>query len=203
MEPPVAFREVLAVRERVFVHDEDGRLVERALAECGAHRRVVAEARAEVEVFVARDHVDRVRVYETAVVVANVDHDARLRAILHVEVGEELLQSGLPHVGDVDVAEASAADALDVRAPSRNPRAIAQPRFVARVDRQHRERTRGRGVAGRRHADLRAFADRLRERGVHVGVRVDVSAVHREQLVAGPDAAGERERAEREHVREP
>ena len=85
----IAFRKILGVAERMHVGHEHRGQLERALAEERARGRHGHAANLHREVGRAREHIERVRIHEAAVVVANVDDDAFVRLVLRVEVGVE------------------------------------------------------------------------------------------------------------------
>ena len=137
LQRAIAFGEILGVRQRVLVGDEHGRLLERALAEHRARRRGRHAARRHVQVGLPREHVERVRVDEAAVVVADVDDDAVARDVLGVEIDVELRERAGRHVGHVHVAEPAVAHLGDVVAPLGHPLAIEQPALGRGGDRAH------------------------------------------------------------------
>src|SRR4051794_40921189 len=92
------------------------RLLERALTEHRTTGRRAEVARRELQIAAPREYVDRVRIYESAVVISDVDHHAFLAAVLDVEIEVELIQRALPHVLHVHVAEPAVADLVHVGA---------------------------------------------------------------------------------------
>ena len=97
-----------------------------ALAEDRAARHRAEVARRELQIAAPREDVDRIRIDEPAVVVANVDHDAVAAAVLRVEIEVELRERARAHVLHVHVAEPPVADLRDVGAPALDPIAVEQ-----------------------------------------------------------------------------
>ena len=86
LQRAIAFGEVLGVRQRVLVGDEDGRRAERALPELAAAGADGPPRPRHRQVVLPREDVERVHVDEPAVVVAHVDDHALARVILGVEI---------------------------------------------------------------------------------------------------------------------
>src|SRR5207248_8660114 len=125
----ISLGEILAVRKRRLIRHENGRRLERALAEYGSpgHRR---HATAHHEhIWLPAEDVEGVPVDETAVVGANVEDDAFLGVTRSVEIEVELRDRGGTHVDHVNVAEPTIADTVDVRASLGDPRSVQQTFF--------------------------------------------------------------------------
>jgi hypothetical protein len=79
-------------------------------------------------------------------VVAHVDDDPNLRAVVGVEIERETPQRAFRHVADVHVAEPAVAELLDQRAIHLDPVAIEQRPLGAAGDRLHGDCARLRAV---------------------------------------------------------
>src|SRR5205823_4571957 len=86
LQRAVPFGEILGVRERMLVRDEDRRALERTLTEQRARRHRFESAPHHIEVTTSRQDINRVHVDEAAVVVADVDHDALARLVFRIEI---------------------------------------------------------------------------------------------------------------------
>jgi hypothetical protein len=149
----------------------------------GAH---AAAAALHGEVVAARQDVDGVHVHEAAVVVAHVDDDAVLRVVLLVEVEDELLERALRHGRDVHVAEAAAADAVDIRAPALDPVAVAELALGATRRRAHLDVPRRTRAAT--HAQHYLPVRLVAQQQVKVRAAVQCDTVDGDDLVTDGDA---------------
>ena len=90
-----------------------------------------------------REHIDRVRIDEPAVVVADVDDHAVARVILGVEIEVELVERRRAHAEHVDVAETAAAHLQHVLAVLLHPLPVQQRLLRRLIRRPHDDIDRG------------------------------------------------------------
>ena len=176
--------------------------LERALAEHRARRRLGHVARRHPQVRLPREDVDRVRVDEAAVVVADVDDDAVARVILGVEIDVQLIERGRAHVDHVHVAEPAAARLAArtrgcARPTARYSRLFSVAWFVGRT-------TTSRVAPPRRRSTREhdASIDRVGEQLVEIHAAVPPAARRRPSMTSPTVMlARERRRPERHDVR--
>src|SRR5918994_7286148 len=98
----------------MLIRDENCRALQRALPQHRPGRRHWQATRGHIHIPTTGQDVDRIPVYEAATVVAHVDDDTVLAAIVGVEIHVQAAQRAFGHIVHVRVSESSATHLVDV-----------------------------------------------------------------------------------------
>ena len=187
----------------MLVRDQDRRQLQRALAENASRRGPGQPAPRHHQVAAAREHVERIRIDEAAVVVADIHDDAVLRTVVGIQIEIELAQRPFGHVAHVDVSQPPVARLFDVVTIPFDPLAIHQILLGAHADRAHHHIPPLRRFGRCSQRQLGAPVRGVRQHIIDVGARRHGRAIHRDEVVAGRDLTGNRRRSKRNHARDP